>query len=62
VHVNLKSFGEYACEIELEAYSTVTDLAAFNRFQQDILLKIHAILEEKKIPLAIPMALWKQIS
>jgi MscS family membrane protein len=54
LHVFLKTFGDYACEIEIEAYSTITDHEAFNQFQQEILLKIQAILARKEIPFALP--------
>ena len=55
LHVFLKTFGDYACEVEIEAYSTITDNETFNRFQQMILLKVQAILAEKEIPFALPM-------
>ncbi|HUD01490.1 MAG TPA: mechanosensitive ion channel domain-containing protein [Rhabdochlamydiaceae bacterium] len=60
VHVFLKTFGEYACEIEIDAYSTITEIEAFNRFQQEILLKVQAILAEGEIPFALPTLSWKQ--
>lgn len=60
VHVFLKTFGDYACEIEIEAYSTVTNIEAFNRFQQMLLLKIQGVLADKEIHLAIPTMTWKQ--
>ncbi len=62
VHVFLKSFGDYACEIEVEAYSTITDLEIFNRFQQTILLELQTILRDAGVQLAIPTASWKTIS
>ncbi len=62
VHVFLKTFGEYACEMEIEAYSTITDQEAFNEFQHRILLELEAILQEANVPLAIPVAAWKTIS
>jgi MscS family membrane protein len=55
IHVFLKTFGDYACEIEIEAFSTITDNEAFNKFQQEILLKIQSVLAEAEIPFAIPM-------
>ncbi|MBP7075335.1 MAG: mechanosensitive ion channel [Rhabdochlamydiaceae bacterium] len=61
VHVFLKSFGEYACEIEIEAYSTITDQEAFNKFQHRVLLELQAILQEADVPLAIPIASWKTV-
>jgi MscS family membrane protein len=60
IHVFLKTFGDYACEVEIEAYSTITDNETFNRFQQDLLLKIQAVLADKEIPFAIPTMSWKQ--
>lgn len=60
IHVYLKTFGDYACEIEIEAFSCLTDNETFNRFQQEVLLKVHSILAEMKIPLAIPIL--RQIS
>ncbi len=59
VHVFLKTFGDYACEIEIEAYSSVLDLAAFNRFQHKVLLELQAILQEMNVELAIPTTYWK---
>ncbi len=55
VHVFLKTFGDYACEIEIEAYSTIIDNATFNKFQQEVLLKVQSILAETEIPFALPM-------
>ncbi|HEY5235317.1 MAG TPA: mechanosensitive ion channel family protein [Rhabdochlamydiaceae bacterium] len=60
LHVFLKTFGDYACEVDIEAYSTITDNETFNRFQQEMLLKIQAILAEKEIPFALPTMSWKQ--
>lgn len=60
LHVYLKTFGDYACEVDIEAFSTITDTVAFNKFQQSVLLKIQAMLAEREIPLAIPMMSWKQ--
>ena len=60
VHVYLKTFGDYACEIEIEAYSTITENEAFNRFQQEVLLKIQSLLSEQEIPFAVPTMSWKQ--
>jgi MscS family membrane protein len=60
VHVYLKTFGDYACEIEIEAYSTLIDNEEFNKFQQEILLKIQSLLAEKEIPFAVPTMSWKQ--
>ncbi len=60
LHVFLKTFGDYACEVDIEAYSTITDNETFNRFQQMMLLKVQAILAEKEIPFALPTMSWKQ--
>lgn len=60
VHVFLKSFGDYACEIEVEAFSSVLNIEAFNRFQQEVLLKVKGVLAEMDIELAIPKTLWTQ--
>jgi MscS family membrane protein len=60
LHVFLKTFGDYACEVDIEAYSTITDNETFNRFQQIMLLKVQAILAEKEIPFALPTMSWKQ--
>jgi MscS family membrane protein len=60
IHVYLKTFGDYACEIEIEAYSTIIDNEEFNKFQQEILLKIQSLLAEKEIPFAVPTMSWKQ--
>jgi MscS family membrane protein len=54
LHVFLKSFENYACEIEIEAYSTITDGQAFNRSLQDLLFKIQVVLKQMEVPLAIP--------
>jgi MscS family membrane protein len=54
LHVFLKTFGDYACEVDIEAFSTITDTVAFNKFQQMMLLKVQAILAEKEIPFALP--------
>jgi MscS family membrane protein len=62
VHVFLKAFGDYACEVEIEAYSKITNIEIFNKFQQEILLKIQAILAEKEIPFALPTMTWTQTS
>jgi MscS family membrane protein len=53
LHVYLKMFGEFACEIEIEAYSLITDGEAFKQSIQDLLLKIQAVLAEMQIPFAI---------
>ncbi len=60
LHVFLKTFGDYACEVDIEAYSTITDNEMFNKFQQAMLLKVQAILAEKEIPFALPTMSWKQ--
>ncbi len=60
LHVFLKTFGDYACEVEIEAYSTITDNETFYKFQQEMLLKIQAILIEKEIAFALPTMSWKQ--
>jgi MscS family membrane protein len=60
VHVFLKTFGDYACEIEIEAYSLITDNERFYKFQQEILLKIQGVLAEAEIPFAVPTMSWKQ--
>lgn len=60
LHVFLKTFGDYACEVELEAYSTIRDNETFYRFQQQLLLKVQEILAEKEIPFALPTMSWKQ--
>lgn len=62
VHVFLKTFGDYACEIEIEAYSTITDNETFNRFQQEVLLKVQGVLAAKEISLALPTMSLKQTS
>jgi MscS family membrane protein len=54
LHVFLKTFGDYACEVDIEAFSTITDTVAFNKFQQMVLLKVQAILAEREIPFALP--------
>ena len=53
LHVYLKTFGEYACEIEIEAYSSLTDAEPFKRSVQELLLQIQSVLAERNIPLAI---------
>ncbi len=60
LHVYLKTFGDYACEVDIEAFSTITDTVAFNKFQQTLLLKVQAILAEREIPFALPTMSWKQ--
>lgn len=60
IHVFLKTFGDYACEIEIEAYSLITDNERFYKFQQEILLKIQGVLAEAEIPFAVPTMSWKQ--
>lgn len=62
IHVFLRNFGDYACEIEIDAYSTITDLEQFNEFQQKLLLQVQADLQTLNIPLAIPTMSWKPIS
>jgi len=62
VHVFLKTFGDYACEIEIEAYSTVIDQGQFNRLHQVLLLKIRDDLNSLEMPIAAPIMSWKQIS
>ncbi len=59
VHVFLKNFGDYACEIEIEAYSNIKDQEIFNRFQHTILLELQAILRDMNVSLAIPITYWK---
>ncbi len=59
VHVFLKTFGEYACEIEIEAYSTITDQEEFNQFQHQILIELQSILRDSNVQLAIPITYWK---
>jgi MscS family membrane protein len=58
LHVFLKSFGDYACEIEIEAYSNVLDQDAFNRLQHRILLELQAILGAMDVRWAIPTMQW----
>ena len=53
LHVYLKTFGEFACEIEIEAYSTLIDAVAFKHSIQELLLKIQAVLADMQIPFAI---------
>ena len=60
VHVFLKTFGDYACEVEIEAYSSITDTEQFNKFQQEVLLKIQSVLAQEEIPFAVPTMSWKQ--
>ncbi len=62
VHVFLKTFGDYACEIEIEFYSKVIDQAVFNQFQQALLLKLKADLATMDVPIALPVMSWKPIS
>ena len=57
VHVFLKTFGDYACEVEIEAYSSITDTEQFNKFQQEVLLKIQSVLAQEEIPFAVPTML-----
>ena len=59
LHVYLKNYGDYACEIELEAYSKLTDQEEFNRFQHRLLLTLQSILQEMDVKLAIPASYWK---
>jgi MscS family membrane protein len=61
VHVFLKSFGDYACDIEIDAYSTITNQASFNRFQQKILLELQAILQDMHVKLALPALHWPAV-
>lgn len=54
IHVFLKSFDSQIVEIELEAYTFILEQDAFNRFQQDILLRLedqidHSTLEIKMV-------------
>ncbi len=58
-HVYLKSYGDYACEIEIDAYSKLKNLEEFNRFQHRLLLTLQSILQEMEVKLAIPAAYWK---
>ncbi len=60
LHVYLKTFGDYACEVDIEAFSTITDTVVFNKFQQSVLLKVQAMLAEREIPFALPTMTWKQ--
>lgn len=62
IHVFLKTFGEYACEIEIEAYSTIIDLEEFNQFQHQILMDLQSILRDSNVQLAIPVTYWKTVS
>lgn len=62
IHVFLKSFDDHACEVEIEAFSTLTDVEKFNKYQQEILLKIEEILKSMEISLSHPTILMKQIS
>lgn len=55
IHVYLKTFGDYACNIEIEAYSTVLDSASFYQFQHKILVELEAILQNMHVDLAIPV-------
>ena len=61
IHVFLKSLGDYACEIDVEVYSTITNLEQFNRFHQMLLLRIQDDLASLEIPVAVPVMSWKQI-
>lgn len=58
LQVFLKSFGDYACEIEIEAYSTVIDQAEFNQLQHQILLELESILKGMGVTLALPAYQW----
>jgi len=60
IHVFLKTFGDYACEVDIEAFSTITDTVKFNQFQQKLMLQVQAILAEQEIPFALPTMSWKQ--
>jgi MscS family membrane protein len=53
LHVYLKTFGAFACEIELEAYSLITDAEPFKRSVQELLLHIQSVLADMDIPFAI---------
>jgi MscS family membrane protein len=55
LNVFLKSFTDYACEIEIEAYSVITDEKLFNQFQNTTLLKLVGILKTLGVQLAIPV-------
>lgn len=59
LHVYLKNYGDYACEIEVEAYCTLKNLEEFNRFQNRLLLTLQSILQEMDVKLAIPASYWK---
>ena len=60
LHVTLRSFGDYACEVEVEAYSTITDQKLFFLFQNGILLELMEILKAMDVQLAIPTMQWQQ--
>ncbi len=60
LHVFLKSFGDYACEIEVEAYSTVIDQDAFNHLQHTLLLEFQGIFQEKGVQLPLPIMCWTE--
>jgi MscS family membrane protein len=62
LHVFLKTFGDYACEIEIEAYSTLTDQEEFNRFQHKLLLELQFILQDMHVELAVPTTIFKGLS
>jgi len=60
VHVSLRAFGDSACEIDIDTYSTITDLKRFNQFQQEVLLDLATLLREQHVEFAIPELSIKQ--
>lgn len=62
VYITLKAFGDYACEIDIDAYSTTLDPKAFVQFQNTMLLELIGILKEAGVQLAIPVMHWQQES
>lgn len=57
VHVSVHAFGEYAFNIQIEAYSTETSEERFFVVQQEILLLVHK--EMKKLGIEVPLPLMK---
>ena len=54
IHVFLQTLGDYAGHIEIDAYAHETNIELFNMLQQEVLLKIYAILNRANIELAVP--------
>jgi len=62
IHVYLRTFGDWALQLEIEAFSKHTRKDAFNALQQQVLLAVHHVFEGAGVSPAIPVQQTRQLS